>query len=125
MKKTRIKKLILPLVSTVLLMSGCYYDNEEELYPGPGGDGACDTVTVSFTAQIEPLINTKCAVAGCHLNNQSPLLTSYSAISANASRIRQRVYVSKDMPPPGSGYTLSDNERELINNWICQGALNN
>src|SRR5687767_12218938 len=63
------KKLL--AILSVVVLAGCYNDNEKDLYPtpatptptpgpGPGGD------TVSFATQIKPVIDSKCATAGCH-----------------------------------------------------------
>ena len=48
----------------LFLFSGCYYDIEEELYPGIN-TGTCDVVAVTFSATINTiLINNGCI--GCH-----------------------------------------------------------
>jgi hypothetical protein len=49
-------------MAIVLSWSGCYYDNEEELYPPPP---APDTsVVVKYTTDVEPLLRQNCYA--CH-----------------------------------------------------------
>jgi hypothetical protein len=53
-------KKILPIL-VLAILSACYYDNEEQLYPN---SGECDTSNVTFSGTIFPLINTNCI--SCH-----------------------------------------------------------
>ncbi len=46
-------------------ISGCYYDNSEELYPQPDVN-RCDTMNITYTATLKPIIDQQCATAGCH-----------------------------------------------------------
>lgn len=86
-----------------LFITGCYYDNEEELYPG-SGSLACDTTGVTFSTDIMPVVNAKCALSGCHASGGlGPLMTNQSQFDglASSGKIRTRVLVQKDMPPSG------------------------
>ena len=58
--------IVLALVG-VTMIPGCYYDNEEDLYPVPA---FCDTVAVSYTAFVQPLLDANCN--GCHSQSAAP-----------------------------------------------------
>lgn len=45
----------------VLLLTGCYYDTEEELYPATGN---CDTLNVTYSNTIAPVMLANCVM--CH-----------------------------------------------------------
>lgn len=103
----------------VLGLSGCYYDVEEELYPGT----ACDLTNTTYSAAVQPIIATNCAVPACHVpGGTSPDLSTYAGASANAGGIDQRALVDKDMPPSGQ---LSSCDQQTLKAWIDAGAPNN
>lgn len=54
-------KYLVSITFLALLLSGCYYDKEEYLYPDQAG---CDTVSVTYAANILPILNGKCIA--CH-----------------------------------------------------------
>lgn len=115
MKQT---SLIILFISITL--SGCYFDNEEELYGIP----TCDTTNVSFTADIQPIINANCV--SCHTAGGSAPgdFTTYVGIKSKVDNgsFNNRVLVQKNMPPSGP---LSTCEQTKIQKWIDNGALNN
>jgi hypothetical protein len=106
----------------LLVISGCYYDVEEELYPA--ADVAnCDTVNTAYSARISPLISTHCATSGCHVpNGQLPDLSNYNDVAANVDIIEQRAIIEKTMPPAGP---LPPCDIIALQTWINRGALNN
>ena len=46
---------------------GCYWENEETLYPD---SGMCDTTFVSYSEDIVPILTNNCYV--CHSNQNAP-----------------------------------------------------
>ena len=60
------KKTLFILIMAGFL-AGCYYDNEEHLYPNL--ETACDTTQVTFAATIRPILQTHCYA--CHSSAQS------------------------------------------------------
>lgn len=114
---TRLLWIFAPLV-----LVGCYYDVESELYP----DFDCDTpVEVLFGEHVQPVVAGQCAISGCHVSGeQSPDLSDYDSIKASVDdgSFQSRAIEFQDMPPSGS---LPSCEIELIEAWIAQGALNN
>ena len=96
----------------------------------------CDSDSVYFTNTILPLINNYCATADCHdaINPEENLnLTSYSGIRAHvqpgnlnvSSLWVDGIANSQDPMPPADSPQLTSEQRNLIRQWILQGALNN
>ncbi len=109
--------LLLSLVS--LMASGCYYDNEEELY-GP----ACDSSVFSYSAKIDPILQANCRTSACHgPNGENGELVTYTQVKAvvDDGSFRQAVIVERRMPDGGS---LTACELELIEKWLDAGAPN-
>ena len=116
-------KLYSILLSLVLiLLTACYYDNVEELYPG---GGPCDVSNVTYTLDIQPMIDTNCAISGCHVAGTGRVnLTTYTGLKniVDDGRLVTRVIVQKDMPP---SQPLSKCQMDKIQAWIDQGAPEN
>lgn len=107
----------------LVLLTGCYYDNEEELYPF----SFCDTENVTWANTIEPLMQTRCAIPGCHVPGaQSPDLSTYAKVKsqADAGRIQARVIdgAPSYMPPSGK---LPPCEQEKLSIWLEMDAPQN
>lgn len=81
---------------------------------------------VSFAATIQPIINANCAISGCHDGNRGdiPDWSVKSNVIANASNIKSQTS-SKNMPPPDSGGSLTDEQIALIACWVDDGAPDN
>lgn len=101
-------------------LPGCYYDNEEELYPNT----YCDTSAVTWSGTIEPLIQSSCAIPGCHVPGaQSPALTSYTAVKAVADDGKLHGVVVAGSPffmPPSGKLRACDQIR--VQAWVAAGA---
>ena len=120
-KISSMKKKLLYVLTGIIVVSGCYYDKEELLYP----DGInCATVPARFSADVNPIIQSRCAISGCHAagstNGRGPL-TSYDLIKNAAVEIKAAV-VSKFMP---QGSSLTPIEIKTISCWVDAGAPNN
>jgi len=117
------------LLLATLIQQSCYYDNREDLYAQ--FEPECITETVSFSADIAPIINTNCAFSGCHAGPSPSAgldLSSHPSIS-NAvlnGRVLNRINLNNgdggQMPPTGK---LSDCTILLIEEWALNGAPNN
>ena len=118
-------------VLTLVLVGsgGCYYDNEQTLYPSNG----CDTANVKYSNQVTYIVSNKCY--SCHSNATAPLsgngvsfegyanISAYLAISgAFLPDIKQTV--GSD-PMPKNQPKLSDCEIRTIEIWIQNGYPNN
>lgn len=87
--------------------------------PAGKGDAAA---AVSFKTQILPMLKTNCV--SCHgptLQNSGIRVDTYANVSANLAAVTD-VLVNGGMPPTGP---LPDDDRQLFQTWVDQGALNN
>lgn len=105
----------------------CTYNNEEELYGNQVSN--CDTTTVSYTADILPLLQSNCYA--CH--NQAASMggvniEGYSRVKIYASNGRLLGAVSHApgfSPMPKNGSKLPDCEINTIRRWINLGTPDN
>jgi len=120
------------LILFLTILSSCYYDNEEYLYPP--GSGNCDTTNYTFSGVIFPLINDNCT--SCH---------SGSAPQGNVSlKDYTTISVAADIPPgqygslygvishnsgnsamPKNGTQLSECNILIVKKWIDAGKPDN
>ena len=104
-----------------LMVSSCYYDNKEELYPVD--PNTCKTTNLSYDVDIKPIFSKNCSVSGCHAAGaQLPVLETYAQVMASLNRIEVRVLVEKSMPPAGP---LSSCDQKMLAQWIADGAPEN
>jgi hypothetical protein len=115
-------KLFLPVCLIALTLSGCYYDNEQDLYPQQTSTTSTNNV-VTYSNDIQPLIASKCASSSCHATNaQPPDLSNYDKLKANITRVKVRAIDQRTMPAAGP---LSNTEIAKIQSWIDAGTPNN
>lgn len=116
------------LISTFLiaaLMTSCYYDVEEELYPD---QPLCDNANVTFSGTIEPLIISKCQ--SCHNNalmNGNISLEGFDNIKQQAENGNIMGVVNHEpgfSPMPQGEPKLPDCQIEAIQIWIDNGTPN-
>lgn len=122
MKELRIIKYL--FVITIVL-SGCYYDVEEELYPNL----ECATSEMSYKLDILPIIKKDCYA--CHsaaANFGNITLEGHSKILDrvnDGSLLGAIKYSPGYSPMPKGGAQLLDCEIVKIEAWIEDGALDN
>lgn len=115
-----------------LAVTGCYYDKYDELHPVITS-AACDTTkTMSFSADIIPILNNSCGTNNsCHssANTSSLDLSIYSGVNAVAMDGRLVSSVVWDgnasQMPKGSSVQISICDQTKIRKWVNGGALNN
>lgn len=113
------------IVSLVVLMTSCYYDVEEELYPNID----CQTVDMSYSNDIVPILTSACY--GCHdsqNNFGNVTVDSYQGLSdyvANGQLLGAIKHEAGFSPMPKNASKLLDCEIEKIEQWIIDGALDN
>ncbi len=108
----------------VLALHACTYDNEQELFGTIETDPDPDTdpMEISLSNEVIPLMNTNCAISGCHVVGvQSPNLSVKANVISNASKIKSETQ-SGNMP---RGRTITLAEKNIIKNWVDQGAKDN
>lgn len=119
MKKIFFAALALLLLTTIS-QTACYYDNEQEQY----GTTECDTTSVSYAADIRPILDQQCI--SCHApggQQESQPFTTYEEFTLYVSSAVERVNgIGSIMPPTGK---LSDCNISLIEAWVNAGAPNN
>lgn len=119
------------LALAFLAFQGCYYDNEEELYPG---EKPCDTTNVTYSGTVLPVLQENCLV--CH-SGGSPQgnisLDSYEAVREAALTPAGQagsLYGAISWAPnnenmPRGGAQLPECTLRKIKIWIDAGAPNN
>jgi hypothetical protein len=124
------KKLLffLALLVAVFYISSCEYNNEEELYTDMQNN-VCDTIDMSFSADIYVILDKNCI--GCHnaiSPNGSVRLDNYDEVKKVADNGRLYGVINHDAgfkPMPLNQPKLSDCEILKVKAWIDAGALNN
>lgn len=132
------KALFTPVLFAVFLYSisvstGCYYNNEEELYPDII---ICDTVSMSYAMDIKPILIAKCYK--CHSNANSPgqgapafenfadfQLRAIGNVAENQKLLNRINNQATPMPPLSEGGLLADCDRAKIEAWVKAGAPEN
>jgi hypothetical protein len=123
---------ILILVLTSFLVYNCMYDNEEELYPDIDSGEKCDTLNISLSNSIKPILSNNCY--SCHSNSNSGTfgaginLETYSGLVEMVNRGRLIGAITHSpgfIAMPQGGTKLDDCSISKIRAWINGGALNN
>ena len=134
--KANTLKPFLPMLLALLVLafmaafSGCYADNEEDLYPA-NPNTTCDTANVRFSTTVKPIIDANCATAGCHAGNPAPggyNFETHAGLLATVTNGRLLGTIRHE-----SGYSampknmgkLSDCNINQIAAWVGAGAPNN
>ena len=115
----------------ILLISGCYYDNFQEMHPNvpansSSGNGAnCDSANITYTNHIKKIMTNYCV--GCHnANNKGGgiALDTYSDVSNCASNNLYSSVIwdgATSQMPKGSTSKISDCSLKQIKLWINSG----
>lgn len=112
------------------VFTGCYYDNEEDLYPGQN----CDTSDVRFSNVIVPILDNACMQ--CHSNAQAPTAGNGISFEGHANliaylNVAEETFLGAVRHEPGypqmpkNGNKLSNCDIRKIEIWIENGKLNN
>lgn len=115
------------VASFLVFFSGCYNDNEYDLYPF--SSSPCDSTNVSYSKTIVPVMNSHCNV--CHSTNVQSgnvITDTYEGLSTQASNGNLWGVVNWEngyIPMPKGGSKLPACDLAKIKNWINQGAPNN
>ncbi len=118
MEKISLIGSLLSIITLFLFMS-CSDDSSST---NPGGmNNECEGTAFTYSGQVASIINSSCALAGCHVGGALPDFRTFSGVFANRSNIRSMVS-SRNMPPAGSGISLSTQEINTIVCWVANGA---
>lgn len=105
---------------------------------GPPSTSTCSKDSVYFQQQVLPIFVSNCAMSGCHdavSHKEGINLTSYSGVMAGGiskgnpggSKLYKVIVTTNTgdrMPPPPQA-PLSQDQINILNKWITQGAKNN
>lgn len=106
----------------VLTLTGLFSCTREKVTPI---DQQCNT-TISFANDVMPIMQANCV--GCHEQGNASGgydLSSYTAISANATAVLGSMKASGYQLMPQGGPALEDSTIQKIACWIQQGKLDN
>lgn len=115
---------ILTGMMCILLLTGCYYDSEEELY------GTCSTTNVGYSTTITGLLNSY-GCLGCHTGPSASgniHLGNYAEVKARVDdgRLFGSInHASGFSPMPQGASKMSACDISKIKAWIDAGAANN
>ncbi len=120
-------KFICLIALSIILLSSCYYDKAQLIYPAAG---TCDTTSANYSTKVAPIISANCAVchggtatagAGIKLDNYTGL-----KIYVGNGQLLNSINQTGVVPAmPLSAGKLTDCEISQITAWINAGALNN
>ena len=120
-------KKVLYIVLIVLVISSCYRDAEEVLYPATGN---CDTTGITYAGTVAPLLQSYGCV-GCH-NGPAPSgsisLDNFNGVRAAALNGKLYGAISHSSgfsPMPQGGSKMSACHITKIRSWIDAGSVNN
>jgi hypothetical protein len=128
-KNNQVRKVLPALVCIVawvaFLLPSCKYDVEEELYPPK----VCDTVNVSYSQTIAPIIAQQCAachaapfpISGIFLDNYEGLKEMVDANRLIGALRRLPGYSSMPQDAPA----LPECDILTFEAWVANGAPNN
>lgn len=124
------KKIYSLLIFLALgFVSGCYYDNMDDVYPGAGLFAPCDTTSVmSYQQHIVPIIQNNCI--NCHTGssaNAGVQLDTYSGVYDAASNglIVGATWHEATYTPMPPNYQLDSCSLVQIKKWVLAGSPNN
>ncbi|HMG15561.1 MAG TPA: hypothetical protein VK590_08950 [Saprospiraceae bacterium] len=114
------------IIAVLMSLSGCYYNNEEELL----GTVVCDTSAVKYSTDVSAIISANCLP--CHSTTTKEFgitLEGYSNLKANVGPMGRVLGAIKHssgyFPMPKDAAQLSSCDINKIDKWVSDGALNN
>ena len=117
---------ILCCLSAILII-GCTYNKEEELYPNTG---TCVTTNVSFSTTINPILQ-KYSCTFCHNSvtlSGNIRLDNYNSVKTQVSNERLFGAINHApgfSPMPQGGNKMNPCDINKVKAWIDAGAQNN
>lgn len=108
-----------------LIVSSCYYDNEEELYP----ENTCKTDNMSYTNDVLPILEDNCYSCHNQASNQGGVtLEGYSNLKVYVDNGKLLGVIKHEdgFPAMPQGQPqLGQCQIAKIEGWINQGASDN
>ena len=126
-------KKIIMVAGILLILGSCYNDKYDKLYPAPVTPVTCDTTTITYSHDIQPIIVANCynpSAGNCHsasgssgfnyetsitvLHNNALDGSLLTDINWNPTRAHNKM--------PLNGNQLSACDINKITRWVNQGA---
>ncbi|GDX51713.1 hypothetical protein LBMAG27_07600 [Bacteroidota bacterium] len=121
------KKFSSAITILLLLISGCYYDKYDKLYP-PATNANCDSVNVTYAVTVRAILDNYCmschdattASGGAVFDSHSNILpwAQSGQLMGDVKQLSGFVQM-----PPGS--KLSDCDIAKLQKWVNDGAPDN
>lgn len=117
-------------IAVAIFLGGCFYENEENLYPDLSKD--CDTTAVTYSKSIYPILQSNClrchsatenAASGGNLNFDDFDLFRQLAVSGIV--FGSITHNTNNIPMPKNGPKIDTCSITKIKIWIDHGAINN
>lgn len=115
------------LLFVIIVMTGCVWNNEEDLYPEVT---ICDTTMVSYSADIVPILSNNCY--GCHSNLNAPIFGGGLSFEdhENVTRYSERIVGAINHrdgfePMPRGAARLDPCPINLVEAWVNAGTPDN
>lgn len=134
MKKSSVSLYFLAFCMGVLWLSGCYYDNNEELHPELviGGTTCDTTVLIKYSTDVQSIMSGSCgANNSCHNSTSSSNINlgTYAGVhtvALNGKLWSAIVWDGKaSFMPQGSSAKINDCYQAKILKWINEGSPDN
>jgi hypothetical protein len=116
------------IVTIIIAVSSCFYDNEEALYPSV--NTTCDTTNVTYSGKVVPILANNCL--SCHSNATAAsaggnvALENFADVSSQAAAISAAINHTGPLSPmPKNGSKLKACLISTFDIWVRLGKLNN
>lgn len=123
-------KNILFVALVAILISSCYNDKADKLYPQPVVT-TCDTSAPTYNLVVKPIITANCAMSGCHDGTSGVayqnLGINYIGLkgTVNNGQLLQSINHTNGYIMPKNAAKLSDCDISKITAWVNAGAQDN
>ena len=131
------KNKLIPVAAILLLLGSCYNDKYDKLYPAPPvSSNTCDTTTIKYSTDIQPIMNAYCAInGGCHnaAGNATTHNLDFTILSVLQGQSTADLMLNDINGTPSRGHNsmplgtskLSACNINKITRWVNEGAPNN
>jgi len=113
---------VFTLLAGSIILSSCYYDNEEYLYPPSGQKVFCDSLSPTYNTNIATIfVDNGCNNYNCHSSASHPntdvITDNYDDLIANIDKVWNSINFIGSHPMPKYGGKLSDCDLAKIRQW--------
>lgn len=124
--------LLLTVISVFILFSiACKHETENNKIV----DDECDPDKVYFVNDVQPILNSNCAYSGCHdasthsdgvdLSTYDKIISTGEIEAGEPDKSELYEVIAEGEMPPDPNNPLSNDQKQIIYDWIAQGAKYN